>query len=36
MRVAEKIGMRLESVQPMSAYKRGRVIERHLWASYRI
>ena len=35
MRVAEKIGMRLESVQPMSAYKRGRVIERHLWASYR-
>lgn len=35
MRVAEKIGMQLESVQPLSAFKRGRVIERHVWAVYR-
>lgn len=35
MRVAEKIGMRLESVQPRSAYQRGAVIDRHLFALYR-
>lgn len=35
MRVAEKIGMQLESVQPRSAYKRGQVIDRHLFARYR-
>ncbi|MBN8504284.1 MAG: GNAT family N-acetyltransferase [Burkholderiales bacterium] len=34
-RVAEKIGMRLESVQPRSAIKRGTVIDRHLYALYR-
>jgi len=35
MRVAEKIGMRLESVQPRSAFKRGTLIDRHLYALYR-
>jgi RimJ/RimL family protein N-acetyltransferase len=35
MRVAEKLGMRLESVQPRSAFKRGSVIDRHLFAIYR-
>jgi [ribosomal protein S5]-alanine N-acetyltransferase len=35
MRVAEKLGMRLESVQPRSAFKRGTVIDRHLFAIYR-
>jgi RimJ/RimL family protein N-acetyltransferase len=35
MRVAEKAGMRLESVQPRSAYKQGRLIDRYLWACYR-
>lgn len=35
MRVAEKIGLRLESVQPRSAFKRGAVIDRHLYATYR-
>jgi RimJ/RimL family protein N-acetyltransferase len=35
MRVAEKIGLRLESIQPQSAYKRGQVITRHLYARYR-
>ena len=34
-RVAEKIGMRLESVQPRSALKWGEVIDRHLYALYR-
>lgn len=34
-RVAQKIGMRLESVQPRSAFKRGRVIDRVLYACYR-
>lgn len=35
IRVAEKIGMRLESVQPRSAIKWGEVIDRHLYALYR-
>lgn len=35
MRVAEKAGLRLESVQPQSAFKQGRVITRHLYAMYR-
>lgn len=35
IRVAEKLGMRLESVQPRSAFKRGKVIDRVLYASYR-
>jgi [ribosomal protein S5]-alanine N-acetyltransferase len=35
MRVAEKIGLRLESVQPCSAIKRAAVIDRHLFAAYR-
>lgn len=35
MRVAEKAGMVRESVQPHSAYKRGRVITRHVFATYR-
>jgi [ribosomal protein S5]-alanine N-acetyltransferase len=35
MRVAQKAGMVLESVQPKSAFKRGRVIDRHLFAAYR-
>jgi RimJ/RimL family protein N-acetyltransferase len=35
MRVAGKLGMVLESVQPVSAYKRGRPIDRHVWAVYR-
>jgi RimJ/RimL family protein N-acetyltransferase len=35
VRVAEKIGLRLESVQPRSAFKRGAVIDRHLYATYR-
>jgi [ribosomal protein S5]-alanine N-acetyltransferase len=34
-RVAVKAGMRLESIQPHSAYKQGRVITRHLYACYR-
>jgi RimJ/RimL family protein N-acetyltransferase len=32
--VAEKLGMRLESVQPRSAFKRGEVIDQVLYASY--
>jgi len=35
MRVAEKAGMALEAVQPRSALKQGRVIDRHIYASYR-
>lgn len=35
MRVAEKAGLVCESVQPSSAFKRGRVITRHVFASYR-
>jgi RimJ/RimL family protein N-acetyltransferase len=35
MRVAEKAGMVLEAVQPQSALKQGRVITRHLYATYR-
>jgi RimJ/RimL family protein N-acetyltransferase len=35
VRVAEKAGMRLESVQPRSAFKRGVVIDRVLYAQYR-
>lgn len=35
MRVAEKLGMRLESVQPRSAFKRGEVIDRLLYACCR-
>lgn len=35
MRVAQKAGMALESVQPLSAFKRGRVIDRHVFAAYR-
>ena len=35
MRVAEKAGLMLESVQPQSAIKAGRVIDRHLYARYR-
>lgn len=35
MRVAEKAGLKLESVQPMSALKQGRVITRHVHAAYR-
>jgi RimJ/RimL family protein N-acetyltransferase len=34
IRVAEKLGMRLESVQPRSAFKRGEVIDQVLYASY--
>ena len=35
VRVAEKVGLRLESVQPRSAFKRGQVIDRVLYATYR-
>ena len=35
MRVARKLGMTLEAVQPKSAYKRGTVIDRHIYALYR-
>ena len=35
MRVAEKAGMALESVQPQSAIKAGRVIDRVVYACYR-
>jgi len=35
MRVAEKNGFRLEGVQPRSAIKDGRVIDRWVWARYR-
>lgn len=35
MRVAEKAGLRLEAVQPLSAYKQGRLITRHVFAIYR-
>jgi RimJ/RimL family protein N-acetyltransferase len=35
VRVAEKLGMRQESVQPRSAFKRGQVIDRVLYAAYR-
>ena len=35
VRVAEKLGLRLESVQPRSAFKRGVVIDRVLYAQYR-
>lgn len=34
VRVAEKAGLRLESVQPRSAFKRGRVIDRVIYAVY--
>ncbi len=34
MRVAEKTGLRLESIQPRSAIKWGQVIDRHLYAAY--
>ena len=33
--VARKIGMRLEGVQPRSAFKRGQVIDRVIYAAYR-
>ena len=33
--VARKIGMRLEGVQPRSAFKRGQVIDRLTYAAYR-
>jgi RimJ/RimL family protein N-acetyltransferase len=35
VRVAEKAGMRLEAVQPRSAFKRGKVIDRVFYAVYR-
>jgi RimJ/RimL family protein N-acetyltransferase len=35
VRVAEKVGMRLEAVQPRSAFKRGKVIDRVVYAAYR-
>jgi [ribosomal protein S5]-alanine N-acetyltransferase len=35
MRLAEKLGMRLEAVQRRSAFKRGLVIDRHVWAIHR-
>jgi RimJ/RimL family protein N-acetyltransferase len=35
MRVAENAGMVLEAVQPQSAIKAGRVIDRHVFAIYR-
>ena len=35
MRVAQKAGMALESVQPQSAIKAGRVIDRHVYAIYK-
>ncbi len=35
MRVAEKAGFVLEGVQPQSAVKAGRVIDRWIWARYR-
>jgi RimJ/RimL family protein N-acetyltransferase len=35
VRVAEKVGLRLESAQPRSAFKRGVVIDRVLYARYR-
>ena len=35
MRVALKLGLQLEGVQPRSAYKRGVVIDRHIFACYR-
>ncbi|MFM7705643.1 MAG: GNAT family N-acetyltransferase [Rubrivivax sp.] len=34
VRVAEKVGMRLEAVQPRSAFKRGQVIDRVVYAAY--
>ena len=35
VRVAEKVGMRLEAVQQRSAFKRGKVIDRVVYAAYR-
>jgi ribosomal-protein-alanine N-acetyltransferase len=35
VRVAEKVGLKLESMQPRSAFKRGQVIDRALYATYR-
>lgn len=35
MRVAGKLGMTLEGVQRQGAIKQGRVIDRHIYASYR-
>jgi [ribosomal protein S5]-alanine N-acetyltransferase len=35
MRVALNAGLRLEAVQPQSAFKRGQVIDRHVFAAYR-
>ena len=35
VRVAEKAGMRLEAVQPRSAFKRGKVIDLVVYACYR-
>ena len=35
VRVAEKVGMRLEAVQPRRAFKRGKVIDRVVYAAYR-
>jgi RimJ/RimL family protein N-acetyltransferase len=35
VRVAEKVGLKLESLQPRSAFKRGQVIDRLLYATYR-
>lgn len=34
VRVAEKVGMRLEAVQPRSAFKRDKVIDRVIYARY--
>ena len=35
MRVAEKAGFRLEGIQPQSAFKDGRVIDRWIWGRYK-